>query len=561
MNIRLHQLNPIIGDLNGNKELILTALNDAEQDGIDLLILPEMVVTGYPVQDLLETPSFRKAAYEINRELIAATSSKTALLFGSLTPNESGVGRRMFNSAILSSNGKLEGLTHKTLLPTYDVFDDLRYFEPNVEFHCLTFKGVKLGVTICEDIWYNENEFQYHHYEIDPASRLQQMGANIIINISASPFTVTKHENRLHMLGKHAKDLSIPVLYCNQVGAHTEIVFEGDSMAIDRNGSLAGKSEPFRPSFFDIVFEESESTIHSKSKNEGSPYPVSKEERYLEAIRLGLKDYIGKTGFTEDVIIGLSGGIDSALVTALAVETMGAEHVKVITMPSEFSSEGSVKDSEVLAKNLGIELYEIPVKSIFDEFQSALMPIFGDRPFGVAEENLQSRIRGTLLMTYANKFKAFLLATGNKSEYAVGYATLYGDMNGAIAPIGDLYKTDVYTLAEWLNSDYYEKEIIPEAILRKAPSAELRADQKDSDTLPEYEILDSILYQYLELKRSVSEIADSGIDLDVVKEMIALIDRQEFKRFQAVPIIKLSSKAFGTGRRQPIVQKWTPHIT
>lgn len=556
MRIRLHQLNPVIGDLEGNKKLILSALNDAEKDEMDLLILPEMCMTGYPVQDLLERPSFRDAVYSINEELITGTGD-TALLFGSLTPNESGTGRKMFNSAILSQHGKEIGRVHKTLLPTYDVFDDLRYFEPNTEFSCLTLNGVKLGVTICEDIWYNENEVQYHHYNIDPAQKLAEQGAEIIINISASPFTHTKHENRLHMLGKHAKDLNLPVLYCNQVGAHTEIVFEGDSMAIERGGKVVAWTRAFEPSFADAVFTSDDKPL--KKLADDGWYPKSDNERYFHAVKLGLRDYLEKTGVTNKVVLGLSGGIDSALVAALAVESLGAENVHAITMPSEFSSEGSVTDSEKLAKNLGITLSEIPIKSIFDEFNFKLEPLFKDLSFGVAEENLQSRIRGAVLMTVSNKFNSFLLATGNKSEYAVGYATLYGDMNGAIAPIGDLYKTSVYKLSEWLNDEYYGKEVIPKEILEKAPSAELRPDQKDSDSLPEYDILDSILYQYIELQKSLEDIAATGINAETVRSVIALVDRQEFKRFQAAPIIKLTSKSFGTGRRKPLVQNWTSH--
>jgi len=556
MKIRLHQLNPTIGDLNGNKTLILSALRDAEKHAIDLLILPEMCVTGYPVQDLLERPSFREAVYALNKELVSV-SGKTALLFGSLTPNDTGTGRKMYNSAILVRNGKEVGRVHKTLLPTYDVFDDLRYFEPNTEFNCLTLDGVKLGITICEDIWYNENEFQYHYYDIDPAKKLADKEAEIIINISASPFTHTKHENRLHMLGKHASDLNLPVLYCNQVGAHTEIVFEGDSMAVDNTGKAVASTRAFEASFADVEFTPGDKSINKRSNN--GWYPESDCERYFNAVKLGLKDYIDKTGVTDHVLLGLSGGIDSALVTVLAVETLGADNVHAITMPSDFSSEGSVTDSEKLAENLGIKLSEIPIKSIFNEFNSSLHPLFNDLPFGVAEENLQSRIRGTLLMSVANKFNSFLLATGNKSEYAVGYATLYGDMNGAIAPIGDLYKTDVYELSEWLNKEFYKKMVIPEEILNKEPSAELRPNQKDSDSLPDYDILDSILYQYIELQKPLKEIAAGGIDLETVRSVVTLIDRQEFKRFQTAPIIKLTSKSFGSGRRNPLVQNWTSH--
>lgn len=550
MKIRLHQLNPTIGDLKGNKSLILSALNEAEQAGMDLLILPEMVVTGYPVQDLLENPGFRDEVYRLNREL-AETTGNTALLFGSLTPNLEATGRKMCNSAILARDGRRLAITHKTLLPTYDVFDDLRYFEPNREFKCMELDGVRLGVTICEDIWYNENEVQYHTYDIDPARELKEDGADLIINISASPYTKTKHENRLHMLGKHAMELQCPVLYCNQVGAHTEIVFDGDSMAVNSNGIPVSGTTAFSPSSTELEYKQNVQLDHLRGDGW---YPESEDERQFNAIKLGLKDYIEKTGVTDTVVVGLSGGIDSALTTVIAAEALGAENVRAITMPGEFSSSGSVNDSQLMAGKLGIDLEEISIQGIFEEFTGALRPLFGDLPFGVAEENLQSRIRGTLLMTYSNKFNTFLLATGNKSEYAVGYSTLYGDMNGAIAPIGDLYKTEVYRLARWLNREHFKTEVIPESILEKPPSAELRPDQKDSDSLPEYDTLDSILYQYIELQKSMDEIAASGIDKKVVQKITTLVDRQEFKRFQAAPIIKLSSKSFGTGRRQPLAQ-------
>lgn len=558
MKIRLHQLNPTIGNLSGNKNLILSALKEAENENIDLLILPEMCVTGYPPQDLLERPSFREAVCQVNDNLISATGD-TALLFGSLTPNKSGAGRKMYNSAVLAQKGEEIGRVHKTLLPTYDVFDDLRYFEPNTEFNCLTLNGVELGVTICEDIWYNENEVQYHHYDIDPARKLADAGAEIIINISASPFTQTKHENRQHMLSKHAVELNLPVLYCNQVGAHAEIVFEGDSMALDADGNAVAATRAFEASFCDVRLDSEIGSLYNLADD--SWYPDSENERYFQAVKLGLKDYLEKTGVTNRVILGLSGGIDSALVAALAVEALGAGNVHAITMPGDFSSKGSVTDSEKLAANLGITLSEIPIESVYDEYNSLLHPLFKDLPFGVAEENLQSRIRGTLLMAVSNKFNSFLLATGNKSEYAVGYATLYGDMNGAVAPIGDLYKTNVYELSEWLNVEYYKKEVIPNSILTKAPSAELRPEQKDSDSLPEYDILDSILYQYIELQKPLNEIVDDNIDIETVRSIVALVDRQEFKRFQAAPIIKLTSKSFGTGRRKPLVQKWTSYET
>ncbi|PKD43941.1 NAD+ synthase [Rhodohalobacter barkolensis] len=557
MKIRIEQLNPTVGDLAGNKSLILNALQQAQKDGIELLILPEMTVTGYPVEDLLEEAAFRQKCYQTNREIVESTG-KTALLFGSITQNDGEFGRKMYNSALLAQDQKVLDTVHKTLLPTYDIFDDLRYFEPNREFRCIDFKGLKLGVTICEDIWYNENEIQYHTYPVNPARELKNLGADVIINISASPYTNTKHQNRVKMLQNHARNLSLPLLYSNQVGAHTDVIFDGDSMAITKSGDVVARTEPFWPDSTDVVLNAEDGSVESINKNEKQPiYPGLKQERQLEAIKLGLRDYIRKTGVTDQVLFGLSGGIDSAVGCALAVEALSPDQVKAITLPAEFSSEGSVTDSQKLAENLGIELFEVPIRSIFEDYRSALKPVFEDNTFGVTEENLQSRIRGTILMAYANKTNSFLIATGNKSEYAVGYATLYGDMNGALSLIGDLYKTEVYEMAKWLNSSYYRSEVIPEAIINKAPSAELRPGQKDSDSLPDYAILDAILYQYLELQKGRSELIDEGFDEKVVDRILRLVDYNEFKRNQAVPILKLGSKSFGSGRRWPIVQKWT----
>lgn len=555
MKIRLEQLNPVIGDYSGNQSLIIQALRNAEKAGIDLLILPEMCVTGYPAQDLLEMSKFRNACYQVNRELVGLTNN-TALLFGSITPNEEKFGRKMYNSAVLAKNGKALGVVHKTLLPTYDIFDDLRYFEPNNEFRCLELDGFRLGVTICEDIWYNENEVQYHTYEKDPALELKKEGADVIINISASPFTGTKHENRVQMIKNHAKNLGLPILYCNQVGAHTDVIFDGDTLAVANTGEMVTNTAAFEPSFTDLKLS-SEGSCKALLTKVGEVYPDKGSARYFSAIKRGLKDYIKKTGITENVLFGLSGGIDSALVCALATETLGAEHIKAITMPTEFSSKGSVTDSQKLAKNLGIELIEIPIQPIFTSYREQLDPVFKDLQFGVAEENLQSRIRGSLLMTYANKFGYFLLPTGNKSEYSVGYATLYGDMNGALAIIGDLYKTEVYELSRWLNEVHYGKEMIPETILNKPPSAELRPDQKDSDSLPDYDVLDDILYHYIELQISLEKLVELGHSKDVVHKIVKLVDYNEFKRYQAAPILKLRSKSFGSGRRWPIVQSWT----
>ncbi|MDZ7718501.1 MAG: NAD+ synthase [Balneolaceae bacterium] len=555
MKIRVKQLNPTVGALEANSNMILETLERAEADGIDLLILPEMVLIGYPAQDILENKAFQRSVYEHNEHLIQATNN-TALLFGSITKNE-GVGRQMYNTALLAREGELLGKTHKTLLPTYDVFDDLRYFEPNDTFQCLELDGAKLGVTICEDIWYNENEVQYHTYETDPAQLLKENGAQMIINISASPFTKTKHENRKEMLQNHAKKMNMPVLYCNQTGAQTEVLFDGDSMAINTDGKIVAGCDAFFAGQFDLEWNVEENGIAARSNNKVYNYPEKGPERMFKALKMGVYDYIHKLGITQKTILGLSGGIDSALTCVITAEALGAENVKALTMPSTFSSEGSISDSEKLAKNLGMELHEVPIQSIFDEFNDQLKPIFKGTEFGVAEENIQSRIRGLLLMACANKFNYFLMTTGNKSEYAVGYATLYGDMNGALAVIGDLYKTQVYEMARWLNDEYYKKEVIPEATITKAPSAELRPDQKDTDSLPEYDVLDDILYRYIELQEGAQYIIDDGYDEKTVKKVIRLVEANEFKRNQAAPILKISSKAFGMGRRWPIVQKWT----
>lgn len=555
MKIRVEQLNPTVGALEANSSNILESLEKAESDGVDLLILPEMVLIGYPAQDILENKAFQRSAYEYNEKIIKATK-RTALLFGSITKNE-GVGRQMYNTALLARNGELLSEVHKTLLPTYDVFDDLRYFEPNNTFKCLELDGTKLGVTICEDIWYNENEVQYHTYETDPAKLLKEDGAQIIINISASPFTKTKHENRKGMLQNHAKKMNLPVLYSNQVGAQTEVLFDGDSMAINSDAEVIATLKTFETGGFDVEWNHEKNKITGNPDHQKITYPEKGPARIFEALKMGVYDYVHKLGIADHVILGLSGGIDSALVCTIVTEALGAENVKALNMPSTFSSEGSVSDSEKLAENLGIELMDISIQSIFDEFNEQLKPIFEGTTFGVAEENLQSRIRGVLLMACANKFGYFLMTTGNKSEYAVGYATLYGDMNGALVVIGDLYKTQVFEMARWLNEEYYQKEVIPEATITKPPSAELRPDQKDTDSLPEYDVLDDILYRYIELQEGAQYIINDGYDEQTVKKVIRLVEANEFKRYQAAPILKVSSKAFGIGRRWPIVQKWT----
>jgi NAD+ synthetase len=552
MKIRLEQLNPTIGDIEGNVTLITSAMKRAETDNIDLLVLPELVVCGYPPMDLVERKDFRQAIYEAN-QTITNQSENTALLLGSVTPNDE-TGRKCFNSALLVQHGKVLAEVHKTLLPTYDVYDELRYFEPNDLFASVDFEGQKIGITICEDIWHNF-ELPYLSYDINPVEELVSKGAEAIFNVSASPFARNKPRNRQRMLQQHAERTGVPIFYANQVGANTELISDGDSMALNSNGEVVSRVPLFEQNFADVEWD----PVTNQIANIGAdPAEIPQQiAQMFYALVLGLRDYLRKTEITDKVILGLSGGIDSALVATIAVEALGAERVTGVTMPSKFSSEGSVSDSQKLADNLGIPLHEIAIKNIYDQFNEALEPVFKGTSFGVAEENIQPRIRGTLLMAYANKFGYMLLNTGNKSELATGYCTLYGDMAGGLGIIADLYKTEVYEMAHWLNNEYYKKEIIPKDIIDKPPSAELRPDQKDADTLPTYDILDPILQAYIEGQLSEQEIADRGFDITTVEKITAMVDRNEFKRFQAVPGLKVSPRAFGTGRRWPLVQQWT----
>lgn len=551
MKIRLEQLNPTIGDINGNVALMHEAMKKAEADGIDLLVLPELVVCGYSPMDLLERPAFLNAIYEANKK-IAERSESTAVLFGTATPN-TGSGRKCFNSALLVQHGSVISETRKSLLPTYDVYDELRYFEPGKSIECVEIAGRKIGITICEDIWHNF-ELPYLTYAINPAQKLVELGAEAIFNVSASPFTRNKPQGRQKMLQNHARKLKVPVFYVNQVGGNTELISDGDSMALGADAAVAGRAPLFEEAYIDLEWEENQEV-----KNIGpKPAEVPGEmEQLFKALRKGLRDYISKAGIPSKVVLGLSGGIDSALVAVIAVEALGAENVVGITMPSQFSSRGSISDSQKLADNLGIELHELAIEDIYEQFNATLEPLFKDTSFGVAEENLQPRIRGTLLMAYSNKFGHMLLNTGNKSELATGYCTLYGDMAGGLSIIADLYKIEVYKMAHWLNNNYFNKNVIPSDILIKPPSAELRPDQKDADTLPEYEILDPILKAYIEEQLPIKDIAERGFDSTVVKKITTMVDRTEFKRFQAAAGLKLSSKAFGTGRRWPLVQQWT----
>ena len=466
MKVRLQQLNPVIGDIGGNMESILHALAEANKDDVDLLILPELAVCGYPAMDLLERTSFRDAAYRANAKIIESTG-ETGIIFGTITRNPSPYGRKCYNSALIAQNGKELARVHKTLLPTYDVFDDLRYFEPNKSFECVQFGGADLGITICEDIWYNENDIQYHTYEVNPAQVLAEKGAEVIINISASPFTKNKPASREQMIREHVEELGLPVFYANQAGGNTELIFDGDSMVIKPGSEVVARMPLFEVGHIDVDWD----LESGKVSNIGSPPAAvpGKSEGMFKALAFGLRDYLAKTGVAESVVIGLSGGIDSALAACIAVEALGSDRVVAVGMPSEFSSEESLTDAAKLAKSLEIELVELPIHSIYKAFRDVLEPEFKDEPFGVAEENIQTRIRGVLLMAISNKFGHMMLNTGNKSELATGYCTLYGDMAGGLGVISDLYKSEVYEMAHWLNREYYAEEIIPKSIIVKEP--------------------------------------------------------------------------------------------
>lgn len=555
MNIRLAQLNPTIGDLSGNKKRILEVIKKASKDGIKLVVLPELIVCGYPPLDLLEREAFRQGCYQINDEIIQATPGLT-VIFGSITQNY-GLGRKVFNSAIVAKDGEEITRIHKALLPTYDVFDDLRYFEQGTEFEPTVIDGTPFGITVCEDIWYNDNEINYHTYKVNPAEVLTKKGAKAIINVSASPFTKTKPVSRVSMLQKHANELDLPLFYVNQVGANTELIFDGDSLALNRDGEIISRAERFADTFIDVSFDPTNSEVVQLGETSSRLDVPERIESMFNGLVLGVRDYLMKSKAAEKVILGLSGGIDSAIVATIAKESLGAENVIAVTMPSEFSSKGSVSDSQKLAENLGIELIEVPIKPIYDSYLEQLKPVFGGTEFNVAEENLQSRSRGDLLMAVANKFGYMLLNTGNKSETAVGYCTLYGDMAGGLAVISDLYKTEVYEMCRWLNDSYYGKEVIPNSIIEKEPSAELRPGQKDSDSLPDYGTLDEVLEYYLEYQLSREEIIQKGFTEDLVDRILRLVDINEHKRYQAAPGLKMSAKAFGVGRRWPIVQGWT----
>jgi NAD+ synthase (glutamine-hydrolysing) len=566
--IALAQINPTVGDFTGNLRKIGESVARASEQQAELVIFPELAICGYPPADLLEKDSFLKRAEDALQQVavLAGDPSSPAILIGAPAFADVQSGKRARNVAVLLENGAVKHIQQKMLLPFYDVFDEQRYFESATHQELTTVKGKAVAITICEDAWNDKLFWARQNYPVDPVEELMKQWAilpqplsaqRLILNISASPYWHRKPEVRRSMIGALAKRHRATVVMVNQVGANDSLIFDGDSFAMNSDGKVIAQAREFEE---DLVVFDSENTSSQGAQSQAvdSPSklsPVFDEaecERTWQALVLGTRDYVHKCGFKK-VLLGLSGGIDSALVAAIAVEALGTENVQGIGMPSEFSSSGSVSDAEQLAKNLGIPFSVVPIRGIYDSFTRELEPFFAGTQFGLAEENIQPRARGTLLMALSNKVGALVLTTGNKSEMAVGYCTLYGDMVGALAVIGDVYKTEVYALSHYANR---ERVVIPLDTLTKPPSAELRPDQKDTDSLPPYEVLDPILRAYIEDYCSAEEIASTqNVDLTLVRQVIKLVEIAEYKRQQAAPVLKVSKKAFGMGRRFPIAAR------
>ena len=543
LRVALLQINPTAGDIRGNASLLIRGVRDAQAMGADLVVSPELALMGYLPRDLLMSSGFvRRSCQEMAR---IATEIRNAppLLAGVATPNPAEMGRPLFNSAVLLRNGEVGPAFHKTLLPTYDVFDEDRYFEPGLEPGVLELNGWRLGISICEDVWNDRDFWKRRRYHQDPIEVLAQAGAQAIINLSASPFTVGKQLLRERMLAQMARKYGLPLAWVNQVGANDDLIFDGRSGAFDAAGRMFARAKGFTEDLVVVDLAKGAGTI---AEDDFTP-----EAEVWNALVLGVRDYARKTRFTR-VLLGLSGGVDSALTAAIAADAMGPENVLGVLMPSRYSSTGSVADSVELARNLGIQTMELPISGIMDTYEGVLSGAFQGRKPDVTEENIQSRIRGNLLMALSNKFGSLLLTTGNKSEMSVGYCTLYGDMNGGLAVIADLPKMMVYRVSRWRNR---RQPDIPEAILTKAPSAELRPDQTDQDTLPPYELLDQILELHVEQCQSAEDIIAQGFDEETVRRVLRLVRIAEFKRKQAAPVLKVTSRAFGTGWRMPIVRQ------
>ena len=543
MKIALGQINPTIGDFTGNSKKIIESARQALALGAEMVLFPELAVCGYPPRDLLEKPAFVERSQQVINE-IAHAVPRITVVCGFVSSAKVETGKSVMNSAAVLRDGAVQFVQSKMLLPTYDVFDELRYFDPAKSQKLFPAGGSQFAVTICEDAWNDKHFWHRRLYSVDPVDELLHAGGNLVINISASPFHLGKRELRRQMLETIARDNKVPVLFVNQVGGNDSLIFDGSSMVIAPDGRIVTQAKSFEE---DLVIFDSDTMQGDMHEQTAVGVPSA-----YAALVLGTRDYVRKCGFSR-VIIGLSGGMDSALTAAIAVAALGKENVTGMAMPSQYSSEHSIKDARELACRLGIRFEVIPIGSIFDEYRKTLSPLFSRLPEGIAEENLQSRIRGNLLMAFSNKFGELVLTTGNKSEVAVGYCTLYGDMVGGLGVISDVPKTMVYDLGRYVNS---MNPVIPQSTIDKPPSAELRPDQKDSDSLPPYEILDKIMEDYVEHYRTAEQIAtDRGYDEQVVRDVIRMIERSEYKRQQAAPGLKITPKAFGVGRRFPIAQK------
>lgn len=543
MEIALSQLNYVIGDIEGNTEKIIDDITKAQNAKVDLIVFSELAICGYPPKDLLDYPSFISRCEEALEQIREASKDIGVLVGGPAWSNLTR-GKKLFNSAYFFSDQKLLRRVDKTLLPTYDIFDEYRYFEPSEVFECVDFKGEKVAVTICEDLWNVDEE---KLYKVTPMDELIKQNPTVMINLSGSPYSYNHVEGRRSRMQLNARTYGLPLFYVNQVGGNTDILFDGGSMFINRKGEIVEECEFYKEDFKIISWNSSQTYVDNHQ--DYSDYDIG---LIHDALVMGVRDYFGKIGFKR-AVLGSSGGIDSAVVHAIAVEALGAENVKAITMPSKYSSTGSVDDAKKLAENLGSPFSIIPIKEPFEAFNTILKDEFEGTQPNVTEENLQARSRGIILMAYSNKFGDIVLNTSNKSESAVGYSTLYGDMCGGLSVIGDLYKEQVYELARFVNR---YGEVIPYEIINKEPSAELRPDQKDSDSLPPYPLLDKILFHYIEERKGWREISAMGIDEALVRKIVRMVDRNEYKRFQASPTLRISHKAFGFGRRMPIVAKY-----
>ena len=547
MKIALAQLNYHIGNFEDNTTKIIDAIKNARQNEADLVVFAELAVCGYPPRDFLEFKEFIDLC-EASAQKIAAECTDIACIVGIPTPNKGSEGKDLHNSAYFIADGQVQRIVNKALLPNYDVFDEYRYFEPETEFACIDYKGHRIALTICEDLW---NDIENPLYVTRPMDDLIKQQPDVMINIAASPFSYSHDEERIIILSSNVSYYKLPLFYVNQVGAQTEIIFDGGSLVFDKAGNLVDEMPYFKEALTYYVLN-TDGSVEPQQPVTTQPQRQSDIEQIYEGLILGIRDYFYKSGFTK-AILGLSGGIDSAVVCALAAEALGAENVMSVLLPSKYSTDHSLSDAEELVKNLSCKSETVAIKTITDAFEEALQPQFEGLPFNIAEENIQSRSRAVLLMAMCNKFGYILLNTSNKSEAAVGYGTLYGDMCGGISVLGDVYKTQVYELARYINRN---KEIIPNNSIVKPPSAELRPDQKDSDSLPEYDILDTVLALYIEKRLSSGEIISQGYDEATVRRIIKLVNVAEHKRYQTPPILRVSPKAFGTGRRMPIVGKY-----